>query len=238
MGLYDRDYVKNSIPRTHESEEVVHSERNLSKFISQTYQLFAATLVAGAAGAYIGVGMASTIAANYWWIAIPWMLFGMFGLHLVKNKPGINYIVLFAFTFIGGMILGPLISHVLGMSNGSTLVANAFISTAVIFGGLSIYAMNTKSDFSSWGKPLMIAFLIAIVIALINMFFLKSPILHIVFLAVFMIIISALVLYDTQNIIRGVYESPIDGAIALYLDFFNMFSVLLQMFGIFGGSDD
>ena len=237
MGLYDRDYVKNSSHTTYENQEVEVGERSLSKFIAQTYQLFAATLISGAAGAYIGVGMASVISANYWWIAIPWMIFGMFGLQLVKNKPGINYIVLFAFTFVGGMILGPLISSVLGMSNGSSLVANAFISTAVIFGGLSIYAMNTKNDFSSWGKPLMIAFVIAIVVALVNMFILQSPILHIVFLGVFMMIISAMVLYDTQNIIKGVYETPIDGAISLYLDFFNMFSVLLQMFGIFGGDD-
>ena len=237
MGLYDREYVRNSAPTTHDNQEVVRGERNLSKFIAQTYQLFAATLISGAAGAYVGVGMASVISANYWWIAIPWMIFGMFGLNLVKNKPGINYIVLFAFTFVGGMILGPLISSVLGMSNGSTLVANAFISTAVIFGALSIYAMNTKSDFSSWGKPLMIAFIVAIVVALVNMFVFKSPILHVAFLVVFMMIISAMVLYDTQNIIRGLYETPIDGAIALYLDFFNMFSVLLQMFGIFGGDD-
>jgi modulator of FtsH protease len=47
-----------------------------------------------------------------------------------------------------------------------------------------------------------------------------------------------MVIYDTQNIMAGNYETPIDGAIALYLDFLNIFTALLQLFGIFGSSDD
>jgi modulator of FtsH protease len=43
-----------------------------------------------------------------------------------------------------------------------------------------------------------------------------------------------MVTYDTQNIIKGAYETPIDGAIALYLDFLNIFTSLLHLFGIFG----
>jgi len=46
-----------------------------------------------------------------------------------------------------------------------------------------------------------------------------------------------LVIYDTQNIMKGAYETPIDGAIALYLDFLNIFTALLHLFGIFGGDD-
>jgi modulator of FtsH protease len=48
---------------------------------------------------------------------------------------------------------------------------------------------------------------------------------------------SFLVIFDTQNIMRGAYETPIDGAIALYLDFLNIFTALLQLFGIFGNDD-
>ncbi len=236
MGLYDRDYVRNSARNRdlgyEEERYVEHSD--LSTFISKTYQLFAASLIAGAAGGYIGVGVADFVAANYWFIAIPWMLFGMFGISMVIHKPGINYIALFAFTLVSGIIIGPLLNRFLGMSNGPELIANAFISTSVIFGALSIYAMNSKSDFSSWGKPLMIAFFIVIIASLINAFFLHSPMMHVVILGIFMLIISAMVLYDTQNIINGAYSSPIEGALALFLDFFNMFVTLLQIFGIMG----
>lgn len=238
MGLYDRDYTKNHSNEGYYEEEVIErSQSEISAFIKTTYQLFAASLLAGAAGAYVGVGIAPIIAAYKWFILIPWLLFGIFGLNALKHKPGINLVALFAFTFVGGLILGPLMSHVLGFSNGGKLVSGAFISSAVLFGGLSLYAMNSKADFSSWGKPLMIALLITIVISLVNMFIFKSPLLHVGILAVLLLIFSALVLYDTQSIIRGEVETPIDGAIQLYLDFLNIFSIILQFFGILGGDD-
>ncbi len=238
MGLYDRDYVKNnSTVQENDYVEVGAQNSDLSTFIKATYQLFAGTMVAGAAGAYVGIGIADVVAANYWWIAIPWMLFGMFGLTMVKDKAPLNYVVLFAFTFVGGIILAPLLSRVLGMSGGGALVANAFITTSVIFGALSVYAMNSKSDFSAFGKPLMIALGIVIVAMLLNAFVFNSPIMHVIMLGAVVLLMSGFILYDTQNIIKGHYSTPIEGAFALYLNFFNMFSAILQMFGIFGNDD-
>ncbi len=237
MGLYDREYIKNKTLQEAETESVVRESSELSVFIKQTYQLFAASMLAGAAGSYVGVGAAAFVASNYWFIAIPWLLFGFFGLNLLKDKPGVNLVALFAFTFVGGFLIGPLVSTILSMSNGATLVANAFITSAVIFGALSLYAMNTTRDFSSWGKPLMIAFVIVIIASLVNVFFFKSPIAFVVIEGIFLLIISAMVLYDTQNIIRGAYSSPIEGAIALYLDFLNLFITLLQLFGILGNDE-
>jgi modulator of FtsH protease len=69
------------------------------------------------------------------------------------------------------------------------------------------------------------------------MFLLQSPILHILIQAAVVMLFSVLVIYDTQNIIRGAYETAIDGAVALYLDFLNIFTALLQLFGIFGNDD-
>ncbi len=237
MGLYDREYVKDKSLEGVVLGEAKKTKSKLALFIKQTYQLFAASMLAGAAGSYVGVGASAFVSQFYWFIAIPWLIFGIFGLNLLKDKPGINMIALFAFTFTGGFLIGPLLSTILHMSNGASLVANAFITTAVIFGALSVYAMKSERDFSSWGKPLMIAFIIVIVASLINVFFLKSPVLLVVIEGIFLIIISAMVLYDTQNIIRGNYSSPIEGAIALYLDFLNMFITLLQLFGILGSDE-
>jgi modulator of FtsH protease len=55
--------------------------------------------------------------------------------------------------------------------------------------------------------------------------------------AAVVLVFSVLVVYDTQNIMNGAYETPIDGAIALYLDFLNIFTALLHLLGIFGGED-
>jgi modulator of FtsH protease len=51
------------------------------------------------------------------------------------------------------------------------------------------------------------------------------------------ILFSAFILYDTQNIIRGNYGHPVDGALALYLDFINLFTSLLQILGFLGDED-
>ena len=235
MGLYDRNYIQD---RSHEDvyEQASFTQSSLSVFIRQTYQLFAASLLAASAGAYIGVGMASAIASWYWGLVILEFVF-LFGLYAAKRKPGLNMVLLFGFTFLSGLTLAPLLSSVLGLKGGGSIVANAFILTTVAFGGLSVFAMNTKRDFSGMGKMLFITLIVIVVAGLINIFF-HSPILQLVIASISSILFSAFILYDTQNIIKGAYETPIEGAIALYLDFLNLFVSLLQILGIFGSRDE
>jgi modulator of FtsH protease len=82
----------------------------------------------------------------------------------------------------------------------------------------------------------MIAMLVIIGFSILNIF-LGNPILHIIISGVVVVLFSIMVIYDTQNIMRGSYETPIDGAIALYLDFLNIFTSLLHLFGIFGNDE-
>ena len=230
MGLYDREYIgKQSAESSYEQTQVKSS---LGLFIKQTYQLFAASLLAASSGAYIGIGYAASIAS--WFFPLVILEFALlFGLYAAKRKEGLNLILLFGFTFISGLTLAPLLSSVLGLPGGASIVANAFMLTTVAFGGLSIFAMNTKRDFSTMGKMLFITLIVIVVAGLINIF-LGSPILQLAIASISSILFSAFILYDTQNIIRGAYETPIEGAIALYLDFLNLFVSLLQILGIFG----
>ena len=235
MGLYDRNYIQQ---HSHESayEHAGVNESSLGLFIKQTYQLFAASLLAASAGAYVGIGMAKAITSWYWGLVILEFVF-LFGLYAFKRKAGINMILLFGFTFVSGLTIVPLLSHTLGMPGGASIVANAFILTTVAFGGLSVFAMNTKRDFSAMGKMLFITLIVIVVAGIINIFF-QSPILQLAIASISSILFSAFILYDTQNIIRGAYETPIEGAIALYLDFLNLFVSLLQILGIFGSRDE
>ncbi|WP_067178398.1 Bax inhibitor-1/YccA family protein [Sulfurospirillum sp. UCH001] len=235
MGLYDRNYIQQ---HSHESayEHAGINESSLGLFIKQTYQLFAASLLAASAGAYVGIGMAKAITSWYWGLVILEFVF-LFGLYAFKRKAGINMILLFGFTFVSGLTIVPLLSHTLGMPGGASIVANAFILTTVAFGGLSVFAMNTKRDFSAMGKMLFITLIVIVVAGIINIFF-HSPILQLAIAGISSILFSAFILYDTQNIIRGAYETPIEGAIALYLDFLNLFISLLQILGIFGSRDE
>ncbi len=232
MGLYDRDYARgNAAAYGHAAK----SDSQIISFVKETYKLFAASMMAGAVGAYIGVPMAGTIAANFFPLLI--LEIGLLiGLHFVKHKPGVNLMVMFGFVFMTGLMLAPLLSHTLGMSGGGTIVGNAFAMTSVIFGAMSFYAIKTTKDFSGYGKPLMIALVVIVVFSIINIF-MGSPLMSIIISGAVVVLFSILVTYDTQNIIRGAYETPIDGAIALYLDFLNIFTSLLHLLGIFGNDE-
>ncbi|MEA1891397.1 MAG: Bax inhibitor-1/YccA family protein [Campylobacterota bacterium] len=232
MGLYDRDYARASSANY---ETTARGDTQIISFVKETYKLFAASMMAGAVGAYVGVPLAGAIQA--WFIPLFILEIGLLiGLQFVKHKPGINLMVMFAFVFMTGLMLAPLLAQTLGMTGGGTTIGNAFAMTSIVFGSMSFYAIKTTKDFTSYGKPLMIALFVIIGFSIINIF-LGNPMFSIIISAAVVLLFSVLVIYDTQNIIRGAYETPIDGAIALYLDFLNIFTALLHLFGIFGNDD-
>lgn len=233
MGLYDRDYARGS-SYTHYNS-YVKNESQVVTFVKDTYKLFAASMLAGAVGAYVGVPLAATI-SSYFWPLFALEIALLISLNFVKHKQGLNLMVMFGFVFMTGLMLSPLLSRILGLSGGATIIGNAFAMTSFVFGAMSFYAIKTTKDFTSYTKPLMIALLVIVGFSLVNIF-IGSPMLAVMLSGAVVILFSILVIYDTQNIINGAYETPIDGAIALYLDFLNIFTSLLQLFGIFGNDE-
>jgi len=130
----------------------------------------------------------------------------------------------------------PLLASLIGAGNGA-VIGNAFLMTAVLFGALSLFAINSKTDFSSWGKPLFITLIVVIIASLVNVLLLQSPIIHVIITAAILLLFSIMTIYDTQNIANGAYDSEVDAAVSLYLDFFNMFTALLQLLGIMSSDD-
>jgi len=228
MALYDRDYT---------SAETAYVQEGASvSFMKQTYQLLAASMIAAAAGAYVTMPYAETV-MQYRWFIFGFELFMLFvGLGMTRNKPGLNLAALFVFTFVTGISLVPLLASLIGAGNGA-VIGNAFLMTAVLFGSLSLFAINSKSDYSNWGKPLFITLIVVVIASLVNMFILQSPMMHVIITAGILLLFSFFTIYDTQNIANGAYDSPVDAALSLYLDFLNMFTALLQLLGIFGGDD-
>ena len=228
MALYDRNYT---------STEVAYAQEGASvSFMKQTYQLLAASMIAAAAGAYVTMPYAEAV-IQYKWLIFGFELFMLFiGLGMTRNKPGLNMAALFVFTFVTGISLVPLLASLIGTGNGA-VIGNAFLMTSVLFGALSLFAINSKTDYSSWGKPLFITLIVVIIASLVNIFILQSPMMHVVITAGILLLFSIFTIYDTQNIANGAYDSPVDAAVSLYLDFLNMFTALLQLLGIFGGDD-
>ncbi len=232
MALYDRDYAKNLTAER--SAGALEGSR--VEFMKKTYQLLAASMLAAAVGAYVTMPFAAAVYQYKWFIFGAELLILFFGLGLSRGKPGLNLMMLFLFTFLTGVSLVPLFASLIGLGKGA-VIGNAFLMTAVLFGALSLFAINSRSDFSSWGKPLFITLIIVIVASLVNIFILKSPMIDVIITAGVILLFSLFTIYDTQNIANGAYDSPVDAAVSLYIDFLNMFTAILQLLGIFGSDE-
>ena len=227
--MYNRDYLTD---KTNSYSNELSQQAYIMSFLKATYQLFAGSLLAATAGAYIGLGIVNYIAGPMMWVLFAIEL-GLifFVIPRVKHTPGVNLAVLFAFTFITGLTIAPLLTSIFAMPGGASIVGQAFLMTSIAFGGISMFAMTTKKDFSFMGKFLFIALIIMIVAGISNIF-IQSSMMQLVIASVGALLFSAFILYDTQNIIKGNYDSPVEAALSLYLDFFNLFISLLQILGI------
>ena len=122
-------------------------------------------------------------------------------------------------------------------------IATTFITCALTFGACSIYGMVTKRDLTSMGGFLMMGLMGIIIASLINMFF-RSPGISMVISYVGVLVFVGLTAYDTQKLKQMALNQPVDasgavvrkgaimGALSLYLDFINLFLMLLHIFGV------
>ncbi len=115
-------------------------------------------------------------------------------------------------------------------------IASTFFITAGTFGTMAAYGTLTKKDLSGWGSFLFMG-LIGIIIAMIVNLFLQSSMLYWGITIFGVLIFTGLTAYDTQRIRNMALDNPsvpnlaIFGALILYLDFINLFLMLLRLFG-------
>jgi FtsH-binding integral membrane protein len=144
------------------------------------------------------------------------------------------------------MVLFWIYAAVMGLSLGSIFlvftgesIARVFFITAATYGAMSLYGYTTKSDLSGFGSFLMMGLLGIVIASLVNIF-VGSSALQFAISIIGVIIFVGLTAYDTQRIKQMYLESDtvdvagkkaVLGALALYLDFINLFMMLLQLFG-------
>jgi modulator of FtsH protease len=204
-----------------------------NKVIRNTYMLLSATLLFAALSA-----MAS-IALKLPNPGIIVTLVGYFGLLFLVSKfrdSGVGLGLVFALTGFMGYTLGPIISHYLGLPNGGQTVAMAMGLTAAIFLGLSGYALTTRKNFNYMGGFLMVGMIVGIVASLAAIFF-ELPALSLAVSAIFVLLMSGMILYETSNIIHGGETNYIMATVGLFVTIFNLFTSLMQLLG-FMNSDD
>jgi modulator of FtsH protease len=166
-------------------------------------------------------------------------LVGYFGLLFLTTKlrnSAWGLVSVFALTGFMGLTLGPIISMYLSIPNGDQIVMTAMGGTGVIFLGLSGYALTTRKDFSFLGGFLMVGILVAFLAGIASMF-LSMPGLSLAVSAMFILLMSGLILYQTSQIIHGGETNYIMATVTLYISIYNLFLSLLQLLGAFGGDD-
>lgn len=149
-----------------------------------------------------------------------------------KMKESTVQIIFWTFAATMGLSLSSIFIQYTGES-----IARVFFITSGAFGALSLYGYTTKKDLSGWGSFLFMG-LVGILIASIVNIFLASTALQFAISIIGVLVFAGLTAYDTQQI-KNMYfdgtgnegKKAIMGSLRLYLDFINLFIMLIQLFG-------
>ena len=205
-----------------------------NKLIRNTYILLSLTLLFSALMAGVSIAM------NLPSMGLLITLGGYFGLlyltSALRNSVW-GLAAIFGLTGFMGLTLGPFINaYVQFFSNGGQLVMLALGGTGVIFLGLSGYALTTRKDFSFMGGFLMVGILVAFVMGLCAVIF-SIPAMALAVSAIFILLMSGLILYQTSEMIHGGETNYIMATITLYVAIYNLFTSLLHILAMFAGQE-
>ena len=210
------------------------------RVLRNTYWLLALSLIPTVIGAAVGTNLDfgfmrtspilsffAVLAIFYGWI---------FAIERNRNS-SLGVGLLLGFTLFMGLLLGPLLQSVLGLRNGIQLVMMAFGGTAAVFAVMAGIATTTKRDLSRMGNFLAVGTVVIMLAVVANVFF-QSMTAYLVILAGFVLLSSLLMLWQINAIVRGGETNYVSATLTLYVSIYNLFSSLLQLLGIFGGSRD
>jgi modulator of FtsH protease len=199
--------------------------RNTYRLLSMTLLFSAVTAVTSAS---LGLGHPGIIIT----------LAGYFGLLFLTNalrNSGWGIVSVFALTGFMGYTLGPLLGFYLtSVTNGPALIATALGTTGLAFLGLSMYARSSRAlDMMRFGNFIMIGILTAFGLGLAAYFF-NMPALSLAVSGLFVLLMCGLIMWETQNIIRGGETNYIMATVTLFVAIYNLFTSLLHLLGFMG----
>ncbi len=202
-----------------------------NKVLKNTYLLLSATLAFSAVMAAISMALQMPPLV-YLGSVIVAMLLGIFVLpRQAESANGIG--VIFLITGLLGFGLGAILTQYMALPKGPEIIATAFAGTAVIFLGLSGYALTSKQNFNFLGGFLFAGMMVMVVAMIANMFF-AMPALSLAISGGIILLMSGFILFDTGRIARGEETNYIMATYGIYLSIFNIFISLLQILGIMG----
>ena len=173
------------------------------------------------------------------WVVMFAPLAFVFGFSAMINKmsAATAQVVFYAFAAVMGISISSIFLVFTGYS-----IAQVFLITSIAFAGLSLWGYTTKKDISGWGSFLIMGVIGLVVASIVNIFLASSALMFAIS-AIGVLIFAGLTAYDTQKIkteylahahhgdTEWLGKAVIMGALSLYLDFINMFMMLLSLFG-------
>lgn len=210
------------------------------RVLRNTYALLALSMVPTVLGAWIGVRTGFSFFSGSPFIGVIAFLAIAFGFFwaIERNKDsGLGVALLLGFTFFMGLMLSRLLGVVLGTSNGASLIMTAFGGTAAIFGAMATVATVSKRDFTGMSKFMFMGVILLLVASIANIW-LQMPALMMALSVLAIVIFSAFILIDLQRVVRGEETNYVTATLGIYLSIYNVFSNLLALLGIGGGSSD
>ncbi|MDN3237619.1 Bax inhibitor-1/YccA family protein [Pseudomonas sp. WAC2] len=211
----------------------VAERRDISRTLRNTYALLGMTLAFSGLVAYVSQQMRVAY-PNIFVVLIGF--YGLFFLTVKLRNSGWGLVSTFALTGFMGYTLGPILNMYLGLPNGGSIIFSALGMTALVFFGLSAYALITRKDMSFLSGFLMAGFWILLG-AIALSFFVNISGLQLAISAGFVLFASAAILFQTSAIIHGGEDNYIMATISLYVSIYNLFVSLLQLLG-FASSND
>ena len=225
------------------SRSTVSAVSAVSIFMNQVYQWMTVGLLLTGAVAWFASGSETAISLIYGskmsLIVLMLLLIGL-PLGLQGMLPRLSAGAATMWFLLYSAVVGLIFSSIFLVYTGSSIAAT-FVVTAGMFGGMSIYGTVTKRDLTSWGSFLFMG-LLGLILAMVVNIFLQSPMLHFVISGAGVLIFTGLTAYDTQKMRALGENAPLDdatvmrrgvilGALTLYLDFINLFLMLLRLLG-------
>ncbi len=191
--------------------------------------------------ALLGLVYAQTATGGYAPTILGWIvMFSPLAMILVMNF-GLNKLSMFALQasfWVFATLMGISLSTIFLAYTGNS-IATVFLVSASMFAALSLYGYTTKKDLGPVGKFMFMG-LIGILVASVVNIFLGSGMMSFVISVIGVVVFAGLTAYDTQKIKELYYAGygeeqtaklSIMGALSLYLDFINLFLMLLRLFG-------
>lgn len=212
---------------------IARSGTDRATLVRRTYGLVFLGIIVTMVGAAVAMGQQALLVQSAQHPFIGFLVFfaTLFAAQRFSQTFPINIGLTLLATFIAGIWIAPLLYYMNQTQPG--IVGQAALLTFATFGGLSLYAVFSRRDFSAWGSFFFVGFLVLLLTAVLNLFF-RNEVASLWIAGATIFVFGGLLVFDTWRIVRSGQFGPDDyvpAAVSIYVDLLNIFLAILRLLG-------